>query len=86
METGTKKNPVVRNVNKPLYALYILAGIYFLFKKDVSQAVIFWGIALVFDPFDTQVPFNKRPVYQQLWLIVHLAITFGLLGIELLGK
>lgn len=26
---------------------------------------------------------NNRPAYQQIWLIVHLSIVFGLLGIML---
>jgi len=86
MEKGTKTNPVVRNFNKPAYAVFLLAGIYFLIQKDISQAVVFWGIALVFDPFNIQVPFKKRPVYQQLWLIVHLSVTLALVVLEIIGK
>jgi H+/Cl- antiporter ClcA len=42
-----------------------------------------FGIALIFDPFDQKVMWNNRPAYQQIWLIVHISIVFGLLGIML---
>jgi hypothetical protein len=82
----TKTNPAVRNFNKPAYIVFMLAGIYFLIQKDISQAVGFLGFALVFDPFDTEVPFNKRPVYQQVWLVVHLSITLALFVLDIMGK
>lgn len=75
METGTK--PALRNFNQPAYAIFLLAGIYFLIQQDISQAVIYWGLALVFDPFNIQVAFNKRPLHQRLWLLVHLSITLA---------
>jgi hypothetical protein len=83
-ETDTK--PVAKSFNKPAYVVFIIAGIYFLIAKDFSQAVTFWGLALVFDPFNIETPFQKRPFYQQAWLIVHLAITFALFIIMLLEK
>lgn len=82
----TKINPVVRNFNKPAYVVFILVGSWFLIQKDISQAVIFWGLALVFDPFDIQKPFNKRPVYQQVWLVLHLSITLALFVLDIMGK
>lgn len=75
-ENNTK--PVAKNFNKPAYVIFILAGIYFLIVKDFSQAVIFWGLALVFDPFNIETPFKLRPFYQQAWLLVHLTITISL--------
>jgi hypothetical protein len=86
METGTKTKPTVKNINKPAYAVFLLAGIYFLIQKDISQAACFLGVALMFDPFDIQMPFKKRPVYQQLWLIVHVSIMFALVVLEIVGK
>ena len=62
------------------------SGIYFLIQKDISQAASFWGIALIFDPFDVEMPFTKRPVYQQFWLIVHLSVTLALFVWELIAK
>lgn len=58
-ESTTK--PTIRNFNKPAYILFTLAGLCFLAVKDFSQAGIFWGLALCFDPFKTTVPFSKRP-------------------------
>ena len=80
-ETTTPQKTI--NLNKPAYIVFVLTGIAFLIMKDFSQAVIFWGLALVFDPFNINVAFNKRPPYQKAWLIVHLAITFALLVFEI---
>ena len=76
LKPNTKPTPI--SFNKPAYAIFMLVEIFFLVRKDFSQAVIFLGLALVFDPFKTDVPFAKRPFYQQAWLIVHLSITFAL--------
>lgn len=76
--------PIIRNFNKPAYILFTLAGLCFLAVKDFSQAAIFWGLALCFDPFKTTVPFSKRPFYQQAWLFVHLTIVLALFVIILL--
>lgn len=62
MEKQTAIKPTVYNFNKPAYVIFLLTSIYFLIQKDFSQAVIFWGLALVFDPFKTTTPFDKRPV------------------------
>lgn len=57
------------------YGAFILLSLYFLFfNHDISMAVANFGIALVFDPFNQQVKRNDRPVWQRVWLIVHLLI------------
>ena len=81
-ESTTK--PIAKNFNKPVYLLFVLAGICFLAAKNFSQAAVFWGLALCFDPFKTDVPFSKRPFYQQAWLFVHLAIVLALFVIMLM--
>ena len=86
MEQKTATKPKVYDINKPAYSILLLAGIYFLIQKDFSQAVTFIGLGLAFDPFKTNVPFNKRPVYQQLWLFVHLSITLALFVLMIIGK
>lgn len=68
MKQITETKPKVHNINKPAYFIFLLAGIYFLIQKDLLQAAVFWGSALIFDSFDTEIRFNKRPVYQQLRL------------------
>ena len=82
METNNTPTARAWNLNKPGYFGFLLIGIVYLVKKDSGQAVIYFGLALVFDPFDIKVPFTKRPVYQQIWLIVHLAITLSLLVLD----
>ena len=86
MQQQTETKPTARNFNKPAYVVYVFSGIYFLIQQDFSQAVIFWGLALVFDPFQIDTPFNKRPLYQQIWLFVHLAITLGLFVLMIMVK
>jgi uncharacterized membrane protein len=83
-ESTTK--PIARNFNKPVYILFTLAGLCFLAVKDFSQASIFWGLALAFDPFNIEIPFSKRPFYQRAWLFVHLAIALSLFVAMLLIK
>jgi hypothetical protein len=86
MDQTTETKPKVHNINKPAYLILLMAGIYFLIQKEFSQAVTFFGLALVFDPFNTEIPFNKRPVYQQLWLFIHLSITLALIVLEIIVK
>jgi hypothetical protein len=63
------------------YGAFVMVSLYFLLvSEDLNSAVINLGIALVFDPFDQSVPLNKRPLYQRVWLIVHLVILLGLFG------
>jgi len=86
METGTKTKPAVRNINKPAYVVFLLAGIYFMIQKNFSEAATFWMLALMFDPFNIETAFKKRPVYQQLWLFVHFSITLALFVLMIIGK
>lgn len=86
MEKEVQTKKVVRNINKPAYIIFLLAGIYFMIVKDFSQASIFLGLGLVFDPFNINTPFPQRPFYQKAWLIVHLSITLALVVLALLGK
>lgn len=57
-----------------------------MFERNFGEAVIFWGVALIFDPFNPRVSFGKRPLYQKIWLIIHLIITFSLIALEILVK
>lgn len=84
MEDSQKATPTT-SYNKVAYGIFVLAGISFLITKDASNAVIFWGLALIFDPFDINQPWKERPLYQKVWLIVHLAITFAVFGFLIAG-
>ena len=86
--TTTKENDKPKDLtfkyNRFLYGAFVALGLYFLLaKKDISTAMSNFGIALIFDPFEQKVMWNSRPAYQQIRLIVHLSIVFGLLGIML---
>ena len=64
-----------------LYGAFVLLGIYFLlFSKDLSQFVINYSIALVFDPFDQKVAWKDRKTWQKAWLIVHTVIALTAAG------
>ncbi|CAN5587440.1 hypothetical protein BH11BAC3_BH11BAC3_06960 [soil metagenome] len=76
----TKTKPANTSFNKYAYAAFVIVAIIFLAMKDYSQSTIFMGLALVFDPFDQTVKFNQRPVWQRVWLIVHLLVSLGLFG------
>ncbi len=78
MKTTSKATPMPKSLNRVGYGAFVVAGIYFMIVRDFSQAVVFWGLALVFDPFNPETPFPKRPFYQQAWLIVHTAIAIAL--------
>ena len=72
------------NFNRYLYIAFVLFGVYILaFKHELGNASIYFGIALAFDPFDTTQPWNKRPLWQRVVLILHLAIVFVLFGYEI---
>ncbi|TFF38011.1 hypothetical protein [Mucilaginibacter psychrotolerans] len=70
------------NINRPCYIVATLIGIVFLILRDFSQAAVFLGLGLIFDPFDLKQPFPQRPFYQQTWLIVHLSIVLALIALE----
>lgn len=72
------------NVNRWLYAGFVLFGLYLLvFRQAYSEAVIYFGIALAFDPFDPEQTWKERPFWQKAWLIVHLGIVVSLFGYEI---
>jgi hypothetical protein len=73
----TKQTPTVRSIsplfNRILYIAFVLLAIYyFLISPDKMQGVSMLGIALIFDPFDQKVAFDKRPIWQRVWLVLHL--------------
>ncbi len=72
------------NVNRWLYAGFVLFGIYMIVARQAySDASIYFGIALAFDPFNQAQPWPERPFWQRAWLIAHVALMAGLLGYEI---
>lgn len=59
------------------YALFLVLVAYQLFRGDIENATINLGIALIFDPFDARVRWQDRPIYQRVWLLVHLGLTLA---------
>ena len=90
METNTNDITATKipgsAITKAAYIAFLLLGVFYLVKKDFSNATIYWGIGLAFDPFDQKTPFTKRPFWQQAWLIIHLAIVFALFILMLWNK
>ena len=67
-------------INRFLYGTMVLLGLYFLvIRKDPASAMSNLGIALAFDPFDQNVAWRVRPLYQRGWLVVHVAVVIILL-------
>ncbi len=85
--TATKENATNQgnavSIIRIMYGAFIALGVYYLFRKDIESAMSTLGIAMAFDPFNPKVAWNKRPAYQQIWLLVHLSLVLGLLGILL---
>lgn len=71
----TRRKDVSRPVFRVMYGLFVLLSAYYLFyKQDYGDAAVNLGLALIFDPFDPEVPWDKRPRYQRAWLIIHLLV------------
>ena len=67
--------------NRFLYIGFVLIGIFqAAFSKDFMQAASSFGIALAFDPFNTDQKWNDRPLWQKIVLIIHLSVLAGLFG------
>ena len=67
--------------NRFLYIGFVLLGIYqSVYSKDVILAASSFGIAMAFDPFNSEQKWNERPTWQKAVLIVHLAIVVALFG------
>lgn len=69
---------------KFIYLGYVLFGVYLMiFRRSFGEAAIYLGIALAFDPFDPQVTWKQRPIWQRAALIIHLAMVAACLGYEI---
>lgn len=69
-----------------LHGGFVLFGLYYaVFSKNFTDAGMMLGIALAFDPFNQQQPFNERPTWQKVWLIVHLVLVFIFFGSAFFG-
>jgi hypothetical protein len=74
--TDKEKTQTIR-IYRYAYSLFLLLVLYLLVRGDIENATINLGIALIFDPFDVNLKWQDRPLYQRVWLLVHLALTFA---------
>lgn len=82
---GTTNNlsGMTTKFNKYIYLSLVVLGVVYLVEKSTGQALIYLGIALAFDPFNPDQPWNHRPIWQKAVLLIQLAIVFGLVFIEI---
>lgn len=69
-----------KSYNKWLYGAFVALSVYYAIRGDWSSTCMNLGIALVFDPFNQAQKWGERPLWQRVWLIVHLAILAGVFG------
>ena len=86
-QTSETKKDYSVNWYRFLYVAFVLFSAYFLFvSKDLSSAVSNLGIALVFDPFDQKMSWEKRPIWQRAWLLIHLSLVLLGFGFMIFSK
>lgn len=74
----TPVNQTDSGFNRVLYGLFILTSLaLLLLSKDYLQTVSTFGIALIFDPFSKSGAWPQRPLWQKVWLIVHVVVLFA---------
>ena len=72
-----------QNIQRLLYGGFTTLGIYKIVTGHFGDAAMYLGIALINDPFDATITWKERPLWQRAWLIVHLAMCAGCLGMEI---
>jgi hypothetical protein len=76
--SSEKRKIFGQNFSKALYIAFTILGVlYLIFGSDKVHAVSQLGIALIFDPFNQNQPFSQRPLYQKVWLFVHVGVVLG---------
>ena len=75
-----KSNQIIQRF---LYGGFTALGIYKIVTGHFGDAAMYLGIALINDPFDATITWKERPLWQRAWLVVHLAICAGALGLEI---
>ncbi len=75
-----KSNQIIQRL---LYSGFTALGIYKIVTGHFGDAAMYFGIAIAFDPFDQTITWKERPFWQRAWVVVHLAICAGSLGMEI---
>ena len=67
--------------NKFLYLGFLFLGLFqAIITKDYMQSAASLGIALAFDPFNSEQKWNERPLWQKAVLILHLGLVAAMFG------
>jgi MFS family permease len=66
---------ITNHYNKWLYGTFLLLGLYQLFFVAYADGMGSLAIALAFDPFNSKQAWSERPIWQRIWLLIHLAIV-----------
>ncbi|MGF1635742.1 MAG: hypothetical protein ACFCUU_01620 [Cyclobacteriaceae bacterium] len=75
-----KRDPRALKFNPYLYFLLLfVALLQFIIYDDIMNASIAINLALAFDPFYQEQKWAERPLWQRIWLVVHICIGIGLL-------
>jgi len=70
-------------INRIGYVAFTLLGIVKpILSHDFTEATTL-GVALIFDPFDPNVPPGERPWWQQAMLYTQVAASFAAVGVML---
>ncbi len=87
MKVSNILNPICSaRTNRVAYGTLVLAGVVFLVLRDCPNAIIMLGMSLIAEPFDSTVKFSERPLWQRLWLSVHLATLYTVIVYEIIIK
>lgn len=75
----SKPFSISKRFNRIAYVLLIcLSVFFFFFTDDFMTGVSNLGLALAFDPFNQQTTWKERPIYQKVWLLIHVSLVLVL--------
>jgi hypothetical protein len=70
------KSKISLYFNRSLYVFFVVMAFYlFLIEKNKTFGGASLGLALAFDPFTQTVHWQKRPIWQRVLLLVHVAVV-----------
>jgi len=71
--------------NRIVHFLMVFIGSAQWLTGDFGSAGAAFGISLAFDPFNPAQTWSERPIFQKVWLLALLGVTFGLLIYSIFG-
>lgn len=80
MENSNSAIKLPSNFNRIGYVAMLATGLFFLLIGNVSTATSLIPVAMIFDPFDQNITWSKRLIWQKAWLIIHLIGSLTLIA------